>query len=153
MSMKFLLLILAVILVGCSNYVQEGYTSGTVTIENSESKKYEFEVEVPLTRDGFLQGLMFRESFEMNRGMLFMFADSAERTFWMKDTLIPLDMLFIDDNFVIRRIHHAIPCEELPCASYGSGVPVMFVLEINGGLTNELNIKEGGAVKIDVAER
>jgi len=150
--MRLLLIILAVILVGCSSVVQEGYAHGSVTIENSENKEYEFEVEVPLTKDGLRQGLMFRKSLEMNKGMLFQFSESAERTFWMKDTVIRLDMLFIDENFVIKRIHHAIPCEELPCAIYSSGAPVMFVLEINGGLTNELNIKEGDAVKIDVLE-
>jgi uncharacterized protein len=119
------------------------YGSAVVTI-NDQS----FEAEVPLTQQGFYKGLMNRTELADDEAMLFDFKTSSERTFWMKNTLIPLDMLFIDENLTIRRISNAIPCKADPCPIYYSGAPVRYVLEIRGGLANELEVKEGYGVSI-----
>tara|TARA_Y100000310_G_scaffold229168_1_gene231554 strand:- start:36439 stop:36858 length:420 start_codon:yes stop_codon:yes gene_type:complete len=138
--MKIFLLVLAVMLAGCT--IAEENT-GTVTINNLE-----FKVELPQTPAEFQQGLMFRESLDDDKGMLFVYSDSAPRSFWMKNTLIPLDIISIDENFVIKKIHYAVPCKEDSCLTYNSGAPVKYVLELRGNLTIENNIKEGDVALI-----
>lgn len=149
-SMKLLLAF--ILLIAACTITGEEYSTATVTVTNSQQDEFTFIVEVPLTQEGFAQGLMFRESLDDNKGMLFAFDSSSPKSFWMKNTLIPLDIIFIDENFVIKRIHHAVPCVEEPCPRYISGVPVQYVLELQGNLTIENNIKEGNALKIEFEE-
>ena len=144
--MKWFLLFL-VLVAGCVTSSNEAYSTATITITNSELEKFVFIAEVPLTAEGFAQGLMHRESMDSDKGMLFAYADSQPRTFWMKNTLIPLDMLFIDENFIVRTIHYAVPCAEEPCKTYDSGVPVQYVLELNS-ITKKNNINIGDSVKV-----
>ncbi|WP_445678615.1 DUF192 domain-containing protein [Radicibacter daui] len=100
-------------------------------------------VDTPASRE---QGLMFRDHLALDGGMLFVFDRQAEVQFWMRNTLIPLDMLFIDSAGVIRHIHErAIPHDETPISSQ---VPVRYVLEVNGGVTAMLGVHEGDHVAI-----
>ena len=88
------------------------------------------------------QGLMFRENLEWDRGMFFIFDDERILSFWMKNTLIPLDMLFIDADFRIVDIKENVPpCKDDPCPSYSSEHPAKYVLEVNSGFVLENNIK------------
>ena len=127
------------------------YATGKVTVINSEAEKLEFNVEIPLTSEAVSKGLMFRERLDDGEGMLFPFEEDVERSFWMKNVLIDLDMLFIGSDFQIKKIRNAVPCVEDPCPLYSSGVPVRYVLEIRGGLAEELNIAEGDSVEMDPA--
>ena len=103
-----------------------------------------FDIELALNRAQQSQGLMNRTNMAEDAGMLFVFPDEAERGFWMKNTLIPLDMIFIKANGVIHHIHeNAVPHDLTSIKSNG---PVMAVLEINGGLSQKLNIKVGDSV-------
>ena len=89
-------------------------------------------------------GLMDRKSMAADHGMLFVFPDDAVRTFWMKDTLIPLDMLFLDtDRRVITVQANAQPCTADPCTLYPSTKPTRYVLELNAGVAAELGVREG----------
>lgn len=76
-------------------------------------------------------GLMFRESLCDSCGMLFVFEEEGTYSFWMKNTLIPLDMIFIDKDMVIVDIMHALPCTEDPCMKYTPTEKVLYVLEVN----------------------
>lgn len=88
------------------------------------------------------QGLMFRENLEWDRGMFFVFEDERMLSFWMKNTLIPLDMLFIDADFRIVDIKENVsPCKEDPCPSYPSKKPAKYVLEVNAGFVLKNDIK------------
>jgi len=88
------------------------------------------------------QGLMFRENLEWDRGMFFVFDDERTLSFWMKNTLIPLDMLFIDADFRIIDIKENVPpCREDPCPSYPSKKPAKYVLEVNAGFAMKNDIK------------
>ena len=88
------------------------------------------------------QGLMFRENLELDRGMFFVFDDERTLSFWMKNTLIPLDMLFVDADFRIVDIKENVPpCKEDPCPSYPSKKPAKYVLEVNAGFTLKNDIK------------
>jgi len=103
-----------------------------------------FTVELALTPPQQMQGLMYRRAMAPDAGMLFDFKDMAIRSFWMKNTLIPLDLLFIAADGRIADIHErAVPLSE---ASIVSSVPVRAVLELNGGTVARLGIHIGDFV-------
>jgi len=87
------------------------------------------------------RGLMEREGMATMAGMLFIYPEPINATFWMKDTYIPLDMLFVDSQGVISRIHANAEPLDLSVIQGGDGV--LAVLEINGGMAERLGIAEG----------
>lgn len=104
-------------------------------------------VEVAETDDQRMQGLMYRESLPDGQGMYFIFEEEANRAFWMKNTLIPLDMIFIDEEGMIVSIQKQVqPCKTPSCPSYPSVEPAKFVLEIGGGESDALGIDVGDTV-------
>jgi uncharacterized membrane protein (UPF0127 family) len=106
---------------------------------------YKFEVEIVATPEGRAQGLMYRKSLAANAGMLFIYPDEQPVSFWMKNTLIPLDMLFVRaDGSIAHIAHDAVPFDETPI---DSGAAVKAVLEVNGGTANALGIREGDRVE------
>lgn len=80
------------------------------------------------------QGLMYVESMPANQGMLFVFEGTAPRNFWMKNTLIPLDMVWLDAEKTIVDIQAAQPCKVERCPVYSGKVPAQYVLELNQGV-------------------
>jgi len=104
----------------------------------------DFKVETATSTAQIMKGLMHRESLDKDRGMLFIFSREKKLSFWMKNTLIPLDMIFISkDHKVVSISHNAQPCKTLICPKYSSSGSVQYVLEVNGGLAKELAIKKG----------
>ena len=95
------------------------------------------------------KGLMFREHLDTNNGMLFIFDNEDYKTFWMKNTLIPLDMIFIDKEYKIVEIKRAVPCEKDPCKLYPSSKPAKYVLEVNGNFTIGNNVKIGDKIIVN----
>jgi len=85
---------------------------------------------------------MYRESMEENDGMLFIFDQSAVHRFRMKNTLIPLDMVRIDEQLNVLSVITAQPCTTDPCPLYTPNVPVRYVLEINAGMAQKHEIIE-----------
>lgn len=95
------------------------------------------------------RGLMFREHMEANRGMLFIFERELPQAFWMKNTKIPLDMLFFDHDKKLVAMHDNVPpCKADPCPGYPSGAPAMYVLELNGGTAAKLGVKPGDVFEL-----
>lgn len=88
-------------------------------------------------------GLMYQKNLPPNSAMLFTFANSTYQQFWMKNTLIPLDIIFINNNKIVDIEHNAKPCNQETCPTYNSEKPANQVLEINGGLSKKLNINIG----------
>jgi uncharacterized protein len=108
------------------------------------NRSHEFRVEVAATEAEQQRGLMFRESLGPNEGMLFPFPQPRPAQFWMKNTLIPLDMIFIRADGSIARIAvNTVPHSLDPV---GVDEPVAAVLEIAGGRSVELGINEGDRV-------
>jgi uncharacterized membrane protein (UPF0127 family) len=108
---------------------------------------YRFNVEVMDTPEGRAQGLMFRTELADDAGMLFDFKEERQVSFWMQNTLIPLDMIFIGADGVINTIHlNARPQDP---TSIPSKVPVQFVLEIPGGRSSEIGLKPGDVMDHD----
>lgn len=100
-----------------------------------------FRVEIADSDAERAQGLMHRKSLAASAGMLFVYPGPRPVGFWMKNTLIPLDMIFMDATGTVRRIgHEAQPHDERPIMG-GNGIQT--VLEINGGLARRIGIAEG----------
>ena len=108
-------------------------------------------VSVEVARDPYAwsKGLMYRKTLANNTGMLFVFPNEAMRSFWMKNTLIPLDMIFISrENKVVTVRKNATPCTTVICPQYTSTADAMYVLEVNAGFADTHGIAEGDAVEI-----
>jgi len=112
------------------------------------SKLININVEIADDNQKRINGLMFREKLNENDGMLFVFVNEEYQTFWMKNTLIPLDIIFIDKNFKIINIENAVPCKQEPCALYRSAKPAEYVLEVNENFTIRNKIKAGDTMVI-----
>jgi len=101
-------------------------------------------VEVSDDQEEFMRGLMFRQHLLWNAGMLFAFNDEDPRTFWMKNTLIPLDMIFVDsDSKIVDIIENVPPCKQDECPTYPSREPAQHVLEVNAGFVQDTGVKIG----------
>lgn len=104
-----------------------------------------FTVEVADTDATRSRGLMFRERMPSSAGMLFVYDRPSRAVFWMKNTLIPLDMIFADPTGVVRHVHeNAIPHDE---TGIDGGGNILTVLEINGGLARRLGIGPGTVMR------
>jgi uncharacterized membrane protein (UPF0127 family) len=109
------------------------------------ARELKFDIELALTEPQREHGLMFREKLGPYEGMLFDFFREEPVTFWMKNTLIPLDMVFIAADGTIKSVHaNAVP---MSTDTIPSEFPVRAVLEINGGSARLLGIKPGDKVK------
>ena len=121
-----LLLVLLIILVsGCTDYYYVDIDRERITVEIAGT---------PGERQ---RGLMFREGICHDCGMLFVFDAEDFHSFWMKNTIIPLDMIFIDADLNIIDILHAVPCEKEPCKMYTPGKKALYVLETNADRFDE----------------
>lgn len=119
-----------------------------ITGRGSQQEIARFTVEIAETPETWERGLMERASLDQNAGMLFIFPDVAPRAFWMMNTLIPLDMLFIDvHRRVINIQENALPCAAPRlCPTYNSTAPAKYVLEIPGGRARALGLQAGDQV-------
>ncbi|CAD0211731.1 hypothetical protein AGRHK599_LOCUS1531 [Rhizobium rhizogenes] len=121
------------------------FSSEPLTVETASGKAHDFVAELALDNAQREQGLMFRKSMPPENGMLFDFGEARDVAMWMRNTLIPLDMLFIARDGRITHIHeNAVPHSEAIISSRG---PVKFVLELNGGTAKRYGIKPGDMVR------
>lgn len=134
------ILVFLIFLTSCTKYE-------TIFIDNGQ-EKIKIRAEVADTQEKREMGLMLRESLKENSGMFFVFDNEATYNFWMKNTLIPLDIIFISKEFNIVEIIYAEPCEEEPCESYKTSEPAKYVLEVNGKFTERNGIAAGNKVTI-----
>jgi len=123
---------------------------GQLTIKTAAGEHH-FTIEVVDDDAGRQKGLMFRTSLAPDAGMLFDFKESRAVSFWMQNTLIPLDMIFIRHDGTIANIH--VNAKPLDPTSIPSDGPVEFVFEIPGGRSVELGIKAGDTVIQDRINR
>ncbi|SIQ02695.1 hypothetical protein SAMN05880582_101438 [Rhizobium sp. RU20A] len=116
-----------------------------LSIVTADGKRHTFDVELAVTDAQRQHGLMFRETMAADEGMLFDFGTPRRITMWMRNTILPLDMIFIDPSGEILSIHKdAEPFSE---SIIDSGAPAAFVLELNAGITGDLNIRRGDRVE------
>jgi uncharacterized protein len=104
-----------------------------------------FSVEVADDPAERAKGLMFREAMASSAGMLFLYERPQHAVFWMKNTLIPLDMIFADSTGLVKHVHaNAIPHDE---TGIDGGKDILAILEINGGLAKRLGITAGSVMR------
>lgn len=108
-----------------------------------------FKVEIADTAEKQALGLMFRDSMADDEGMIFVFPNEAPRSFWMKNTRIPLDIMYFDKDLKMVSISaDTPPCRVSRCPSYPSTGPAMYVLELNAGKASELGVGPGDKLTI-----
>jgi len=102
------------------------------------------QIEVAQTQEERMKGLQARQNLSKNRGMLFIFQESKKHSFWMKDTFIALDIVWIDVNKrIVTIMPNILPCETEKCLVYTPRKKALYVLEVNAGVTIELGLKVG----------
>jgi uncharacterized membrane protein (UPF0127 family) len=110
-----------------------------------------FSVEIADTSEKQALGLMFRDSMPADEGMLFIFPNEAPRGFWMKNTRIPLDIMYFDKNLKLVSISaDTPPCRVSRCPSYPSIAPAQYVLELNAGMAARLGVELGDTLTLDL---
>jgi uncharacterized protein len=125
---------------------ESGAQAVTVFTDSTGRELCRFKVELAVTLEEQSRGLMFRKNLRPDSGMLFVSSRDELRSFWMKNTYIPLDMLFIDSHNEVKHIHYgAKPFDE---TSISSRYPVQYVLEISAGRAKKCNIRQGTNMNI-----
>jgi uncharacterized membrane protein (UPF0127 family) len=110
-------------------------------------------VELATNDETRAQGLMYRDSLPDGTGMLFLFAKDDEYPFWMKNTLIPLDMIWVTSDHRVAAVSHAVPpCHADPCPSYPPHALSRYVLEVAGGVAKKHGLEAGDALRIEGIE-
>jgi uncharacterized membrane protein (UPF0127 family) len=112
-------------------------------------KNESFKVELADTQEKHALGLMFRETLADDRGMLFLFPGEGIRSFWMRNTRIPLDIFYFDaDLRLVNVVENAKPCRTQRCPGYPSEGPAQYVLELNAGKAAELGVRPGDRLEL-----
>lgn len=146
MSKAFFFLLFLIPLPGVSAAVD--FPVDHLTIVGADGRGHDFTVEVATTREQLMQGLMFRRTLAHDAGMIFDFGQTKPVSMWMKNTLIPLDMIFVGaDGIVTGVAERAIPQSTEIISSPG---PVRAVIEVDGGQAQADGIKAGDKVLFPV---
>lgn len=122
----------------------EACDTGTVHLRGDWGEA-RFSVDVVDTPESRSRGLMFVEDMPRMSGMLFVYDREQTVSFWMKNTLIPLDMVFADGSGTVQRVHENAVPEDL--TAIPGGTNIQYVLEINGGLARQLGIGAGSEMR------
>lgn len=134
------------ILAGCAHSNEQTVHSEQACLSN-DSQTIGIDIEVARSPEQRRQGLMGRQALEETAGMLFVYSDTRppSHSFWMQNTLIPLDIAFIDESGTIRAINTMEPClnEVLRCPTYPAGASFRLALEMNKGYFSENSIAVG----------
>jgi len=141
--LKSMMIILLVPLACCASKINGPADGGlsSISFQTGSSSDPSFKVEIADTNESRERGLMYRKQMDQDRGMLFVFGTEANHVFWMKNTYIPLDMIFISSDWLVVGIVY--DAEPMTLDDRSVGRPSRYVLEINGGLSKKLGITEG----------
>lgn len=121
-----------------ATFVTDNRTSVTLEVANSPDER--------------ARGLMFRQSLSQNHGMVFVFEEAQSQSFWMKNTKMPLDMIFIAPNGTVINVEHADPqpnASDSELRSYRSDAPAKYVVEMRQGFANRTGIEPGTKFEFD----
>jgi uncharacterized protein len=141
------LLVAALAACASSKSPDAGRPPARVVIETAAGQRHAVTVELARTEPERVRGLMQREKLAPDAGMLFLFDESEDHSFWMKDTLIPLDMIFVDEGGrVVGVVERAEP---LTLSAREIGAPSRYVLEVNGGWAAAHGVRAGDRVRFE----
>ena len=121
---------------------------GTATITTRSGAKVVLQVEIARTNAERQRGLMYRRTLPAKAGMVFVYPQAVSHGFWMRNTLIPLDIAFYDGRGRILRILTMQPCRRDPCKVYDPGVSYRAALEVNAGSFRRWEVKAGDRIVV-----
>lgn len=128
-----------------SQFQSPSFPRAALDVVTADGRHHPFQIEEAVTEAQLFQGLMFRRTLERNTGMLFDFGTPRQVAMWMKNTLVPLDMLFIRaDGHIAYIEEYAVPGTLQP---RGPAEPVLGVLEVAAGTARRLGLKPGDIVQ------
>lgn len=143
--------LLVVLLIGVTSVLSKNSNSMQVQINQTT-----YNLEVATTPSQQATGLMYRTEMASNQGMLFIFDSAQVRAFYMKNTLIPLDIIFLDQNKSVLNIAKNVPpCQQVvqdqsDCPLYYSQGAAKYVIELNAGQTDKINLQPGQIVNLEL---
>jgi uncharacterized membrane protein (UPF0127 family) len=112
-------------------------------------QQLEINVEIAANQAERERGLMFRGDLDTKQGMLFVYSNLEQRSVWMKNTLLPLDVLFLDANGrILSMLEDLPPCRKDPCRIYDSNVAAKYMLELNAGFIQQNQLKIGQVLRL-----
>ncbi|NMO17013.1 DUF192 domain-containing protein [Pyxidicoccus fallax] len=133
--------------VNAEDYPMQPLPRGHVRLKDAYGGVHRVEVEIAATREARTRGLMWRKELADGKGMLFLFPHEEVQGFWMRNTLIPLDMLFISSDLRVVGIVSRAQPKSLESRSVG--VPSQYVLEVPGGWTEKVGVRTGSTVQFE----
>ncbi len=129
-------------------YLAGLFVSGDQIVFKTDNGTHTYKVEIADEKEERNTGLMHRESLDEDKGMIFIYEEEIRPAFWMKNTLIPLDMIFMDKDFkVVDFFVNVQPCKEDPCPHYIPATNAQYIVEFNAGQIGKMGLQKG-----DVAE-
>lgn len=138
--------------ISAADGVVDGQVASQPTIEatfTTDTGSYAFQLEIANTEAERSKGLMFRRSLGQRSGMLFVFPSERHLNFWMQETYIPLDIIFLDAQLNVIKVHQqAKPLQTQE--QYPSVEPAMYAVELNGGVAAEINLDLGDQLIVDL---
>jgi uncharacterized protein len=149
------LILAAALIAGCTQTTASGNESSANNSGNESLSKVCFGakcfyVELAVTSEEISRGLMFREHLDPDKGMLFIYKYEGVHYFWMKNTLIPLDMIWINSNREVISISKDVqPCQTSQCPLISPEQKVQYVLELNGGTSDKIGLAIGDKITFD----
>jgi uncharacterized membrane protein (UPF0127 family) len=129
------------------DYAMQPLPRGYVRLKDAFGGVHRVEVEIAATPDSRTRGLMWRKELADGKGMLFLFPAEDVQGFWMRNTLIPLDMLFIGSD--LRIVGIVSRAEPKTLNSRSVGLPSQYVLEVPGGWTEKVGVRKGTTVEFE----
>lgn len=133
--------------VTAKDYVMAPLPRAFVRLHDAFGGVHRVEVEVAATHDARTRGLMWRTELAAGKGMLFLFPEEEMQSFWMRNTLISLDMIFINTGMKVAGIVERAEPRTLSARSVGA--PSQFVLEVPGGWSQSVGVKKGSTVEFE----
>jgi uncharacterized membrane protein (UPF0127 family) len=130
-----------------SKLSEDGFQTGRVLL-GADDDDVLIDVEIAETQEERAKGLMNRESLPEDAGMMFVYFEPTSGGFWMKDTLIPLSIAFIDEEETITQIIDMEPCSKDPCRVYSPDADYVAALEVNQGAFDEWGVDVGDTVRL-----
>ncbi|MGI4850509.1 MAG: DUF192 domain-containing protein [Janthinobacterium lividum] len=130
----------------CSSSLSSNDQHTTLSLDRS-TESIAFHVDIASTPQALAQGLMNRRHLAKDAGMLFVFPKLQKTKFWMKDTYLALDLVFMDENFNVVQLHEN--AQPLDLTKIESDVPIKYVLEISAGSIQHYNIQKGDLFKAE----
>lgn len=149
MSKPYIALIFILSLLGYGSSCPADNTSFLTGSVFFKANDLSLRVEIAANEKQRQTGLMFRQALDADQGMLFVFEEQSNISVWMKNTLIPLDVLFIDQTGkIVSMLKNLPPCKQINCPVYHSGAPASFMLEVATGFIDQQQIQTGQALKL-----